>query len=102
MGLINDIITGVHDHNLDNVMDAVTERRKILSRVSFIELKIGDRVRFNDKVRPQYMRGITARVVDKKTSKVVVELENTEHIGRFSKRITTPVTIVDRIANDPV
>lgn len=91
------ILSGQLDNSLDYITEVIRRRKEILSVSTFYELKIGDTVIFNSHVRPQYMQGVRARIIDKKQKKVVVELIDQAAIGRFGKRITTPVNIIDKV-----
>ena len=97
--LCQQIGVGWMDAELDKLSDAVSARRKLLKARDnldkFYELGVGDTVRFNVHTRPTYLIGLTAKVVDKKTKKVVVELA--QSIGRFSGRINTHVSLLEKV-----
>jgi len=91
------IETGAVDDGIDDIVNAIKSRRGVLNARKLREIKPGDVVVFNDSVRPQYLAGITARVVRRNQKRVVITLQ--EGVGRYSAGvdITTPVAIVDLV-----
>lgn len=81
MGLLTSIRQGKYDAHLDQIADALAARKRIIAANRFYELKVGDRVRFVDKIRPTYLSGVEATVVGKKVKKVIVRLD--APVGRF-------------------
>ena len=67
-----------------------------------IDLQVGDRVRFNDKVHPRYMEGVEAAVVKVNRKRVVINIDTkggTVDIGRFGngQGIRCPPNLIDKI-----
>lgn len=58
-------------------------------------LKVGDKVRLNNKANPKYIRGSTATIKKINHTRVVLDLDIPQ--GRFDKNINCPVSILDLI-----
>lgn len=98
--MIDDILGGKHDHELDALGNAIYERRKTLAKRLASSLKPGDQVMFNDKASPKYLVGATAVVTAKRAkavSSVMIKLD--EHVGRYPQgyELTCPTIILDQI-----
>ena len=97
--LRQDILTGKYDDQLDQLKDAIQQRRRIARQTSnavkFGNFSPGDKVVFNDQARPKYLQGETATVVKLKRTKIEIRLDR--QAGKFPANvpITTPVSIVD-------
>jgi hypothetical protein len=96
--MIAEILSGEHDSELEGILEAVHQRRKLMrgatKAVAFATLQIGDKVRLKG-LRPKYVNGSTAEVVDKKRTKLVVVLD--KPTGRFMGRVTVPADCLDKI-----
>lgn len=83
--LLDAIVDGELDHHLTAIADAVYARLELLETVNSAKalamLCVGDRVRFNNTTKPQYLRGVEGVVIelDKHTATVCVH----QPIGRF-------------------
>jgi len=100
--IIQAINEGKLDTHISEIAAALDTRRSNLDLSSF---HVGDTVIFNTNCGTRYLVGSTAKVVDTKKTKVVVELHTPQ--GRFVKyvngvpvspRITVPVGIIDLAA----
>lgn len=93
------IRSGKADGALNKILTEVKARRKILAQSTFDDLKINDRVRFNNTTRPARMRGLEGTVVEKLYKKVVVEVVTSTDEGYPSsfRRVRTPVDLLERI-----
>jgi len=99
MSLVGEIRRGEHDDDLIDIMEAVQKRRKMLSIIEFNAMGIGTRVRFNSTVRPTYLRGMTGKVIGKKVSKLLVQLDNGP-VGRFGGSIRVPAALLEVMPQD--
>lgn len=78
MSLHVDISNGVYDNELEAVIQSSIARRKTVGQMAALSVKMGDRVRISDTLRPVKFRGLFGTVVDRKNSLTVVKLELTE------------------------
>lgn len=105
MSIASDIFTGEYDAELDDIVDAVRQRREILSRAKLFDMSIGDAVVFNNKTKPRYLQGLHGKIVDKNRKTVVVDLNEryTSSQGRtWHRGIRVPLALVDVVKVDPV
>ena len=99
------IWSGRMDANLEQMKDIIFGRIQVIKEIGhislFATLSVGDKVKFNSKVHPKYLRGVEGVVDSKKTKKVVIRLndgpEQRKFIGRFSNKIVCPVSLLERI-----
>lgn len=78
--LINDISKGTYDSDLETIAEYIRFRQKHLAPKAY-EFRVGQRVWFNDKVRPTYMAGVAATITKINQKKVKVRLD--DRTGRF-------------------
>lgn len=103
--ILEDIASGAYDNELHAIDGAIklrlTQVRKERSSKDYL---IGDKVVFNNYCGTKYLWGMSATVVGKKTTKVVVQLD--VPVGRFSRyidgknvssNVTVPVSIIDKV-----
>lgn len=95
--MTQDILAGKHDHSLDSIMSAIKTRRDYLSKLVFHELKAGDKVMFNSRCNPKYLRGIQGTIREKRNSRVVVDLITP--VGRFHRGIVTDTSLIEKVGN---
>ncbi len=98
--LLDAIAAGELDGHLTAIADAVHARqhliRTVRSATALAELCIGDIVRFNHSVSPQYLRGAYATVVAIDDRMAIVELQRP--IGRFGGgQIRCAALALDRV-----
>ena len=98
--LLDAIAAGELDHHLTAIADAVHARRHLLhtvrSATALAELCIGDVVRINDTVSPQYLHGAYATIVEIDDRTATVQLQRP--VGRFrSGQIRCPALSLDRV-----
>jgi hypothetical protein len=90
------IMSGQYDADLDTLTNVIRERRKQQEQVKGMFLRPGDRVCFNDKVRPKYLRGAQATVVKVNKTRAVIQLD--DKTGRFGTGNTNaPFAIIDKV-----
>ena len=95
--LLIDIRNGFYDEALDTINNTIQRRRNYLAADLFDEIHIGEQLRFNSKVRPQYLRGKLVEVTGKKNKNLVVKLIDGPS-GRFrGDNITCPPDLLERI-----
>lgn len=87
---------GAHDDELDAIIREAMARKKALAPQAR-DFNSGDRVRFNNSTRPQYMRGMTATVIGIRQTKLELRIDR-DH-GRFRAGHTTiaPASILEKI-----
>lgn len=95
--IVIDIINGKHDADLSAILAAAAERSKIVKKtvgaVTLRQINVGQKVRLLA-IRPKYMIGKIGIVVDKTTSKFVVDF--IDETGRFGcGRVTVPASCVE-------
>jgi hypothetical protein len=89
------IITGTFDAELGRIRQSIKTREEMLSLAFKASLSVGDTVKFTDRVRPTYLRGMKAEVVKINDKRIKIKLP--EAVGRFSGIITTPVDLVEKV-----
>lgn len=87
---------GAHDDELDAIIRAAQDRKKALAPTVY-DFAIGDKVRFNNSTRPQYMRGMLATVVARRQTKVTVRIDRDHGKFRAGRDIVTPTSILEKI-----
>jgi hypothetical protein len=98
--LLDAIAAGELDSHLIAIADAVNARRHLLhtvrSATALAELCIGDVVRINHSVSPQYLHGAYATIVAIDDRTAIVQLERP--VGRFrSGQVRCPALALDRV-----
>ena len=92
--IIQALEDGIADGEEKRVYAAMKYRREQLDFDLFHLLQVGDRVRFTQTCRPQYLRGVEATVVKIRQKKVEVKLDRP--VGKFGLNpIITPVGILE-------
>lgn len=94
------IATGGLDDDLATLTRAIHHRRREVSQAWSVRalgsLDVGDRVRVNGQVRPQYLKGATGSVAGWSGQRVVVLLD--EPVGRFtSGEVRCPPLGLERV-----
>lgn len=83
--LLDQIAAGALDQHLTAIADAIHARLDLLETVNSAKalamLSLGDRVRFSERTKPQYLRGVHGVVIelDERTATVCVH----QPVGRF-------------------
>ena len=96
--MVNEIVSGTYDKDLDKIIEAISRRRQYLAQIQFMNLSVGDKVKFNSKARPQYLVGQTCQITGKRNKNVVVKLDNVAMAGRFRNgTIVTPITLLEKV-----
>jgi len=100
MTIVTDIISGVHDSELDSIREAVNQRRKLTksahAAVTMTTISIGDKIVLKE-ISPKYMIGETATVTGKRRTKLEVKLDSP--VGRFGGgTIVVPASCVEKVA----
>jgi len=98
--LLDAIADGELDHSLHALADAIDARRHLLHTVkaatALAALCVGDEVRINRTVSPQYLHGVCGRVTDLDDDTATVCLHRP--IGRFkSGHVRCPPLALDRL-----
>lgn len=98
--LLENIRDGEHDGALDQIVEAVRERKKTLANWTMRSLKPGDEVRFSDQIRPKYLVGRTATVQKINRQSIVVSCPDDPTYGRFcgSQNVRCPNTLIEGLA----
>lgn len=83
--LLDQIAAGELDPHLTAIGDAIYARQELLETISSAKalamLNIGDRVRFNHRTRPQYLRGVEGVVIELDQHSATVCIH--QPVGRF-------------------
>ncbi len=98
--LLHAIADGDLDHSLHALADAINARLHLLHTVTaanaLAQLCVGDEIRINHTVKPQYLHGAHGRVIDLDDHTAIVCLHRP--IGRFtSGQIRCPPLALDRL-----
>jgi hypothetical protein len=81
---------------LAGISAAIKEYRALQGRRVYYALQPGAKVRFVTSARPVYLAGATGTVRELRKTKVVVDLDTP--VGRFSRGIVTPTTLIEAVA----
>jgi hypothetical protein len=100
MTIVTDILSGVHDSELDSIRESVNQRQKLTqaaqAAVTMTSISVGDKIVFKD-IRPKYMIGETATVIGKRRTKLEVKLDSP--VGRFGEStVVVPASCVEKVA----
>jgi hypothetical protein len=100
MTIVTDILSGVHDSELDSIRESVNQRQKLTqaaqAAVTMTSISVGDKVVFKD-IRPKYMIGEIATVIGKRRTKLEVKLDSP--VGRFGEStVVVPASCVEKVA----
>jgi hypothetical protein len=87
------VLTGQMDEYLDGMIRTIQMRKKDMAPKVW-EFQVGDRVRMKN-TNPKYLNGAMATVKKINRTKIVIDLDSPQ--GRFSKNITTPLSMVERV-----
>lgn len=95
--MLEKIISGDYDSNLDKIISAVQTRRNILSQIKFLNFNVGDSIKFNSLVKPRYLIGQNGKIIEKRAKKVTIKLDDPPMAGRFNGGvIVTPVSLLEK------
>lgn len=72
--IINAIINGDADDNLEGIVAATRERGQAKGRAVFHTVKVGDQARLKN-LRPKYLIGAPVTVIGKKSTRIEVEID---------------------------
>lgn len=81
---------GGFDEFLEELRAAIKRCRDDLERQAFDRFKVGDRVRFNSETRPKRSIGLTGEVVEKRRTRLVVEIDG-------GRKVATPASLLDAV-----
>jgi hypothetical protein len=100
MTIVTDIISGVHDSELDSIREAVNQRYKLkqneTAAKNLIEISVGDKIVFKD-ISPKYLNGSIATVTGKRSKKLEVKLDRP--VGRYGEStVVVPASCVEKVA----
>jgi hypothetical protein len=91
--MINNIKSGEYDDQLDMILAAVKARKNAL-KPQIWEFQVGDKVKIIN-ANPKYLNGSTATITKVNRTKVVIDLDTPA--GKFSRNITTPLGMLEKI-----
>ena len=82
--ILSGIRDGDFDENLRDIDRTLIDRQKVIGRIKFNSLKVGDKVHFNDNVKKN-LAGLSVTVVEKRRTNVLIETEDgTRYVGNPS------------------
>ena len=82
--ILSGIRDGDFDENLRDIERTLVDRQKVIGRIKFNSLKVGDQVHFNDNVKKN-LAGLSVTVVEKRRTNVLIETEDgTRYVGNPS------------------
>lgn len=67
---------------IDYIRETVKAKRSQANAKAKAALEVGDRVRLTGRYKPQYLQGLTGKVVEKLNTRVVVQLDRP--VGKFT------------------
>lgn len=84
---------GEFDEFLDEMTHAIQQRKRDMAPKIW-EFQAGDKVRLVN-ANPKYLNGATATIRKVNRTKVVIDLDTPQ--GRFSRGITTPLSMLEKV-----
>jgi len=102
--LLADIAQGVYDADLAAINDMVRQRTKDIrtanARLAVATTEPGDTVEITGGLRPAYLVGLTAEVIETNRTRLVVRMENTAKARRFAgAQVTVPANCTKVVVN---
>lgn len=98
MNLAEEIINGNHDADLDQIVEAIRQRRKLNrskdTALTMATVNVGDVVVLKG-LTPKYLNGNQGKVVGKRRTKIEVQMD--QAIGRYGRMVTVPATCIDKV-----
>jgi len=94
--LADAIMSGKFDQQLDGLANLINQRKIFLGQYLLTTLSPGDRVRFNNRTRPKYLRGCIGTVVRTESGKAIVQIAFGIGKYRAGSQIGTPATLLER------
>ncbi len=94
-----EIQDGTHDDILNDIVQAIRDRKNAIGASVANQLKPGDKVVFNDNTRPLYMVGVTATVKRKLPKNVVILIEEDQGRFRAGAEIKTSPQLLDLVSS---
>ena len=95
-GIINDLLSGELDSKLDDIQEAIKERRKLIRATkaasSMLSLKVGDRVSLHG-LSPKKINGMEGKIVSKGRTRVGVLMDSDTGYGE----ITVPAQCLNKV-----
>jgi predicted metal-dependent RNase len=95
-GIIHDLLSGELDSKLDQIQEAIKERRKLLRATkaasSMLSLKAGDRVSLHG-LSPKKINGMEGKVISKQRTRVLVDMGMDSGYGQ----ITVPAQCLNKV-----
>lgn len=100
--VVSGILQGDYDRDLEGMADAIAERLRIQRRINgaivAAGFSIGDKVRFNSRVSPGYLVGVTGTIHSKKVKRFIVKIDPGQYTGKFvSDKITASAEILEKV-----
>lgn len=93
--VLDGIVGGQFDDQLDQLDSAIRARRKIVEARKLDGLKPGDTVRFNNRTKPKYLIGLEAKVIRINKTRAVVKITDEFSAGRFHGEVTVPPELLE-------
>lgn len=90
------IHSGMHDNSLDLIAEAIKFRLQMLAERQIATLNKGDTVRFNSTVRPKYLVGVEATVINVNKTTVTVDIPSRTTGDRFGGIVRVPASLLER------
>ena len=99
--ICTDIVLGEHDESLDEIVEAVKDRRKALSVIRLHSIDKGDVVRVKN-ISPKYLNGLEAPVdkIERKTKNSYVYItcpDEYKYRNRAGREIGIPIDCIELV-----
>lgn len=97
--IVDAILAGVADDNLDAISGAIQDRKQHRARVAFHTVKPGTKARLKN-LRPKYMVGAPCEVVSKKQTRIVIKVDESwlasnPQASRYCGQVTVTPDMLD-------
>lgn len=81
---------------MSDITENIKYRKEILAQKSKLKIRIGQKVRFSDEIRPKYLIGLEAEVKKINPKTIVVNVPNEPEYGKYagSIRIRCPISLL--------
>lgn len=90
-----DILNGGHDGSLDELANAIKNRRKLLAGRIRFSLHQGDRVKVVGDLRPRYLIGLTGTIERVNQTTVTMKFDDPDAARRYSAGVRMPLEYVE-------
>lgn len=100
--VLSEISAGKFDAHLETIMSRIDERKKQRATADFLQLKVGDRIRFVN-IRPKFLIGLYGTLASnfvsgRKNMRAEIKVENTPYAQKYAGRtLQIPISCIQKV-----